>query len=101
MKVQPKRALVQFKGSKDRDGYMADFSSSPAASSELYQMKVKLSPGNSIFEASVTYHRKSDVFTTNINHISRVNKYGKQMMCIYEKDPELRKFCYCKEQEES
>lgn len=100
MKVQPKRALVQFKGSKDLDGYTADLGRPSTISSELYQMKVKLSPGNSIFEASVTYDRKNDKFRANINHISRVNKYGNQMLCIYNKDPELRKFCYCKNQEE-
>lgn len=99
MKVQPKRALINFKGNKDQDGYVADLRSSTSqTSTELYQMKVKLSPGNSVFEASVSYNRKKDEFSTNINHISRVNKYGNQMMCIYNKDPELRKFCYCRTQ---
>lgn len=31
-----------------------------------------------------------------LSDISRINKYGKQANCIYDTDPELRKYCYCK-----
>ena len=59
MKLKPHEDLLRFKQNKDIDGYLADLSSRMKVNVELYQVKITVQPGQSIFEASVT-HRISD-----------------------------------------
>lgn len=66
--------------------------------SVLYQLQVTLLPGNSVFEASVSHDRRTDTFETKLSQISRINRYGEQARCIYNRNPELRKYCYCRQQ---
>jgi hypothetical protein len=60
-------------------------------------VKLITKPNDAIYEASVFYDLKIDRFQVKIGDISRINKYGQQANCIYLKNPELRKFCSCKE----
>lgn len=92
----PHQTLLQFKQNSDLDGFLADLSSTTKITNDLYQLQITVLPGESIFEASLMYNRTNDRFSVNITDISRINVYGNQAHCIMEKNPDLRKFCYCK-----
>lgn len=97
-KLAPHDNLLRFKQNKDPDGFLPDLTSTTIkVTSEMYQVKLTVLPGESVFEASVTHDLNTDTFTVNPTDISRVNQYGEQAACIMERDPELRKYCYCKE----
>lgn len=96
-KLVPHQTLLRFKQNLDLDGYLADLRSpSPTQiTKELYQLQVIVTPGQSIFEASLVHDLIADKFSVNISDVSRINMYGKQAECIMEKNPDLRKFCFC------
>lgn len=56
---------------------------------------MRLLPGNSLFEASLSHNVDSDLITVKLTDVSRINKYGNQARCIYNDQPQLRKYCYC------
>lgn len=95
--LSPHDNLLRFKKTNDGDGYLADLADQAMkVSSQLYQVKMLVKPGDSIFEASVQYDALADKVLVDLAHVSRVNKYGEQAACILESNPELRKFCKCK-----
>lgn len=95
-KLAPHDNLLRFKQNKDFDGFLADLTSiTTKVRSEMYQLKLIVNPGQSIFEASVTHDLLTNEFVVKPTDISRVNKYGSQAECILESEPELRKYCYC------
>ncbi|CAI9729801.1 XP_029643096.1uncharacterized protein LOC115217513 [Octopus vulgaris] len=57
-----------------------------------YQLMVKTSPGEGLFEVTARFNEQEDTFTL-MNEISRVSSYGNQSSCINELA--LKKFCYC------
>lgn len=95
-KLIPQKSLLNFKTNKDSDGFLADLSADTKLTNELYQVKLITSPSLAIYESSIQYDIVNNIFRVKISDISRINKYGSQANCIYEKNPELRKFCYCK-----
>ncbi|KAJ6636581.1 hypothetical protein Bhyg_15172, partial [Pseudolycoriella hygida] len=95
-KLAPHDNLMRFKQNKDFDGFLADLTSKTKVWSEMYQVKIIVQPGKSIFEASVLHDLRMNEFRVKMSDISRVNKYGSQAICILNSDPELRKYCYCK-----
>lgn len=95
-KLAPHDNLLRFKQNKDFDGFLPDLTSiTTKVRSEMYQLKLIVNPGQSIFEASVTHDLLTNEFAVKAADISRVNKYGSQAECILESEPELRKYCYC------
>lgn len=95
--LQPRQTLLQFKQNRDLDGYLADLSATATKiTTNLYQMQIHVEPGDSIFEASLTHNLFTNQFLVNITDISRINVYGNQAKCILNKNPDLRKFCYCR-----
>ncbi|XP_078692551.1 uncharacterized protein LOC144922560 [Branchiostoma floridae x Branchiostoma belcheri] len=62
------------------------------------QITVETTPGRALFEATVHITEKlgNDSMTVT-SDISRINKYGHQSDCVLNTNPELRKFCYCRE----
>ncbi|XP_073832590.1 uncharacterized protein isoform X2 [Musca autumnalis] len=96
MRLMPHRALLTFKHNADVDGYMAEMGDSTKTREEIYQLQIMLTPGDSLFEASVYHNLETFTMRTKLSEISRINKYGSQANCIYERNPELRKYCYCK-----
>lgn len=97
-KLMPHQTLLRFKQNLDLDGYLADLRSSTSTkiTKELYQLQVIVTPGQSIFEASLEHDLITDKFNVNISDVSRINMYGKQAECIMERNPDLRKFCFCR-----
>ena len=95
-KLIPQKSLLHFKTNKDADGFLADLSANTKVTNEMYQVKIITSPSNAIYESSVLYDFSENEFRVKLSDISRVNKYGDQARCIYDKNPELRKFCFCR-----
>jgi hypothetical protein len=95
-KLTPHKNLLQFKSNADNDGFVPDLSSNTRIENEMYQVKVMVNPSKAIYEASVVHNIQDNDFRVRLSDISRVNKYGDQARCIYEENPELRKYCYCK-----
>lgn len=95
-KLVPQKSLLHFKSNKDTDGFIADLTANTKVTNDMYQVKIITRPGRAIFESSVLYDFNENEFKVKISDISRVNKYGEQARCIYNENPELRKFCYCK-----
>lgn len=95
--LEYRQNLLKFKTNRDLDGYLADLSATTSKSAtHLYQIQLFTSPGNSLFEASLTHNSLTDQFSIDMAHISRINEYGSQAACILEKNPDLRKFCFCR-----
>jgi len=67
----------------------------PTSDSRHYRINFMTSPGDALFEATVTIQGDYN-FIVNSN-LRRTNLYGNQPMCILRKEPYARKFCYCKE----
>lgn len=87
--------LLRFQGSSDNDGFLGKFTEGkPMKTPQMFQIKLMTKPGGAIYEATVRH--SDDAYRVVTQEISRVNMYGDQARCIYDKDPELRKFCYCK-----
>lgn len=96
-KVRPNENLLKFNKNADMDGFVADLSSKMTVKSDMYQIKAMLTPGESLFEASLTHFIDSDKLELKLSDISRINKYGSQARCIENTFPNLRKYCYCKD----
>lgn len=95
--LEYRQNLLKFKTNRDLDGYLADLSATTSKSPiHLYQIQLFTLPGNSLFEASLTYNSFTDQFSIDMAHISRINEYGSQATCILTKNPDLRKFCFCR-----
>lgn len=95
-KIKPHDSLLKFKKSSDNDGFLADLTSDVKVHDLMYQVKILVQPGSALFEATVKLSFKEQSFSVDESSISRINKYGNQANCIYDKNPELRKYCYCK-----
>ncbi|CAH1183697.1 unnamed protein product [Phaedon cochleariae] len=96
MKIAPNENLLKFHKNADLDGFVADLSAKLEVNKDLYQIKALLKPGNSLFEASLVHDLVSDKFLLQMSDISRINMYGSQARCIETHLPQLRKYCYCK-----
>ncbi|XP_011197023.1 uncharacterized protein Lly_3 [Zeugodacus cucurbitae] len=96
LRLHPHKELLSYKQNSDKDGYVADLSDKMHINEELYQLQIVVAPGQSLYEASVSYDLKTFEMQTKTTEISRVNKYGDQANCIYERNPEIRKYCYCR-----
>uniref|UniRef100_A0A1B6DNU0 Sulfatase N-terminal domain-containing protein n=2 Tax=Clastoptera arizonana TaxID=38151 RepID=A0A1B6DNU0_9HEMI len=95
-KLLPSKALRKFNSAADLDGFVPDMSGNLAITMEVYQIKLSVLPGGGIFEVSLTYHLKNDLFKIRIEDVSRINKYGTDAACIEQSQEQLRKYCYCK-----
>lgn len=89
--------VLKFKKNADLDGFVPDLTAKMEIEKEIYQLKVTTSPGDSLFEASVTHYLKDQSFVLAMTDISRINIYGSQARCVEENLPDLRKYCYCKD----
>lgn len=77
-----------------------------------FTFQVETSPNDALYEFVVDLEVDADADYIDLNDnskvmrnlnlsdkkISRLNQYGSQSACIHTSNPELRKYCYCKEQ---
>lgn len=63
---------------------------------ENYQVKIVMSPERAVFEATVTFVRRLNIFLMSEEDISRVSAYGDEPNCIIDTHPHLAKYCFCK-----
>ncbi|CAF0998420.1 unnamed protein product [Didymodactylos carnosus] len=93
---KPNTALVTFSGSRDKDGRVPHYDIRNAVNSIMfYQITFKTKPNQAVYEATTQYLIKSKKFTTDYEHISRINRYESQAHCVEQTLSHLRKFCYC------
>ncbi|EFN88497.1 uncharacterized protein LOC105191780 [Harpegnathos saltator] len=95
-KLIPTKGLLDFRKSGDQDGFVGDFSAKTKVTTEIYQVKVRTTPGKALFEASITHDLMKNTFHTKISDVSRINMYGSQARCVENSLFHLRKYCYCK-----
>ncbi|CAH1960011.1 unnamed protein product [Acanthoscelides obtectus] len=96
-KMSPNNNLLRFNKNADLDGFVADLSANMNVKNDMYQLKVMMKPGNSLFEASITHNLNTDTMQLKLGDISRINMYGRQARCIENDLPQLRKYCYCRD----
>lgn len=96
-KLTPNQNLLKFNKNADLDGFVADLSGKMVLKFDKYQIKLTTLPGNSVFEATVTYYIDNDKWDVKMTDISRINMYGRQARCVENDLPDLRKYCYCKD----
>ncbi|KAF2882027.1 hypothetical protein ILUMI_24152 [Ignelater luminosus] len=96
-KTRPNENLIKFYKNADLDGFIADMSSKMKIKNDIYQIKAMLTPGDSLFEASITHYFETNKLELKLSDISRINMYGRQARCIEDDFPNLRKYCYCKD----
>jgi hypothetical protein len=58
-----------------------------------YQLTVRTSPGDALFEATVRFVEGTDKYTL-VGDVSRINTYGNQSHCV--DNHVIKKLCYCK-----
>lgn len=58
--------MLNFKGARDTDGFVGDFSEATKVDVEQYQIKVSTLPGSAIFEASITYDKENRSYKTKV-----------------------------------
>nr|CAH7719182.1 unnamed protein product [Callosobruchus chinensis] len=97
-KMAPNNNLLKFNKNADFDGFVADLSAKMEVKVDMYQIKVMLKPGNSLFEASIRHNLNTDSMQLKLSDISRINMYGRQARCIENDLPQLRKYCYCRDE---
>lgn len=97
MHLIPKKNWFQYSQTHDMDSFMAKMNNISLIMEEIYQLQIVLLPGESLFEATVNFDKRTGQATTKLADISRINKYGRQANCMYKRNPELRKYCYCNE----
>jgi hypothetical protein len=61
-----------------------------------YQIVLTTLPDNGTFELSLKYNKLKNIFKFNKNEISRINSYNNTSNCMVNRRPDLRQFCYCK-----
>lgn len=93
---KPNEKLQRF-SSTNQDSDRAVNFGSPTLDSLHYRINFMTSPGDALFEATVTIRQDYKVIVNP--NLSRTNLYGNQPSCILRKEPYARKFCYCKELE--
>lgn len=87
---------MKYKKNSDFDGFLADLSDKMKIKYDTYQIKAMLTPGNSLFEASIVHDLDKNVFRLRLSDVSRINMYGRQARCVENDLPQLRKYCYCR-----
>ncbi|GFS48903.1 uncharacterized protein TNIN_22251 [Trichonephila inaurata madagascariensis] len=97
-KFTPNKAFLTFRQNADPDGRAGEFSDNTKVTEIVYQVQVITYPSEGIYEAIVKYSESDKQYRVKEEEISRVNMYGDQEHCIHDDYPELRKYCYCKEQ---
>ena len=91
------RKAATFVETIDGHGRQPSFSNDTGTSGpdEIIQMMFETSPGNGTWEVTFHHDKESGKISTELNQISRTNKYGSDPHCIQEQFPYLRPFCYC------
>ena len=65
-KMVPNKSVMKFKGALDNDGFVPDLTGNVHVTKETYQLKVKTSPGDGIFEFSVNYDVNSESYKLKV-----------------------------------
>ena len=91
--METPEAMRKFKKSKDKDGFVPEFSDASKQQVAVYTLKLETAPNDGLFE--ISFQLREGKLEFNERTISRTNAYGEQPRCIAASMPHLRKYCYC------
>lgn len=94
-KYAPAAAVLSYKQSKDKDGFVPDLTGNSTMQVEYYQLDIWTNPGDAHYEAQVTWEKLTNELSIDLDLVSHVNKYGDLPHCIIDKDYFLAKWCVC------
>lgn len=60
-----------------------------------FQVTFVTKPGDALYEASVTWDKRTKKLYVNLDHVSHINAYGDKPHCVIDKDYFLGKWCVC------
>lgn len=101
-------------GVKDYDGFVADLSGHVAVATAQYQLRIRTTPGDGLFEVTVSnplpstllppscppssqvpLDLKTGKVEVSLDFVSHINAFGDAPHCIIDKDYFVAKFCVC------
>lgn len=71
-RLRPNQKLLAFHHSSDPDGFKPDLSGSQRTTSEMLQLKLRTTPGNGLFEVSMSHNLVTGDFSIRVRHASHV-----------------------------
>ncbi|XP_050419630.1 uncharacterized protein LOC126832759 isoform X2 [Adelges cooleyi] len=98
-KMAPNEGVMKFHQAADKDGFVPDMSANTKVTKFYLQLKIITRPGHAVFEFSCHYNSETNKIILYEKDISRINMYGNQPWCISQTQPQLSKYCYCKQQQ--
>ncbi|VEL31291.1 unnamed protein product, partial [Protopolystoma xenopodis] len=98
---QTSEAVLLYNGSKDHHGRVpqSEQRKNLLFYSHGYQLVIKASPGNAIFEISVSVklvEGNAEVENFDLSQVSRIDRYAPWVSCLRDQLPDYRKFCICR-----
>lgn len=104
-RMVPNNKVVRFLKTYDRDQRYPEFSNDTEPSSIhnltlTYQVAMETKPGRGQYEATVKVFPTASVRDVTFElsgEISRINLYGHDADCMFNVNPSIAKFCYCKD----
>ncbi|ETN85809.1 reverse transcriptase [Necator americanus] len=94
-KLVPNEGLLKYKNVKDKDGFVPDLSGNTKAAFAHYQIKLRTTPGDAIYEVTLFYDFIMKDVHIDLSSISHPNKFGDKPHCIINQNYFLATFCVC------
>ncbi|EPB76550.1 hypothetical protein ANCCEY_04329 [Ancylostoma ceylanicum] len=94
-KLVPNEGLLKYKNVKDKDGFVPDLSGNTKTAFAHYQIKLRTTPGNAIYEVTLFYNFITKEVHIDLSSISHPNKFGDAPHCIINQNYFLATFCVC------
>lgn len=95
LRYAPSADVMKYKKSKDKDGVYPDLSGTTQIQVEYFQLNIRTTPGDALYEASATFDKRVNEIILNLQDVSHINKFGDLPHCIIDKDYFLAKWCVC------
>lgn len=92
---KPNKKLLDFHGSKDKHGQIPDFDGKTNSKVEYFQLNIRTTPGDALYETTLIWNLKTNSTNINLNDVSHINRYGDLPHCVIERDYSLAKWCVC------
>ena len=73
---------------------LSNFTLAHASTVRYQQIIVETQPHGARFEATVIFDPVAKTRQLS-GEVSRINAYGDESVCVLERHPELRRFCFC------
>ncbi|EYB84590.1 hypothetical protein Y032_0314g2247 [Ancylostoma ceylanicum] len=94
-KLVPNEGVMKYKDVKDKDGFVPDMSGNAKTAFAHYQVKLRTTPGEAIYEVTLFYDFIQKEVHIDMNSFSHPNKFGDAPHCIIDDNYYLATFCVC------